>query len=303
MQRFFSILADAVARVRGHRRQVHRRRDHGGLRRPGRPRGPRAARLLRGAADARRRRRVRGRAAPRPRGSTSRPGSGSTPARSSPARSAPATTATTRRSATPSGSRSGWRRWPSRARAYLTEHTAALAERLPRPRGPRRVRDQGRQPAGPRLRAGRGRRRPLAPRPLPRPRLLALRRPRRRRWRTLEEALAQAEARRRRRGRDRRRTGRRQEPALPRVRRALPRATGIEVFEARRRRTARSIPFMPVLQMLRSFFGIGDSDPDQLVAREDRRPGAAARPRASPTSCRCSSTSSASPTPSARCRS
>ena len=30
--------------------------------------------------------------------------------------------------------------------------------RLPRPRGPRRVRDQGRQPAGPRLRAGRGRR-------------------------------------------------------------------------------------------------------------------------------------------------
>ena len=51
--------------LRGHRRQVHRRRDHGRVRRPGRPRGPRPARLLRGAADARRRRRVRGRAAPR----------------------------------------------------------------------------------------------------------------------------------------------------------------------------------------------------------------------------------------------
>src|SRR4029079_11939558 len=29
----------------------------------------------------------------------------------------------------------------------------------------------------------------------------------------------------------------------------------------------KSIPFMPILQMLRAFFGIGDSDPEQL-ARE-----------------------------------
>ena len=58
MQRFFSILADAVDALRGHRRQVHRRRDHGRLRGADRPRGPRAARLLRGPADARRRRRA-----------------------------------------------------------------------------------------------------------------------------------------------------------------------------------------------------------------------------------------------------
>ena len=67
MQRFFSILAEARRPLRGHGRQVHRRRDHGRLRRPDRPRGPRPARLLRGAADARRRRRVRGRAAARAR--------------------------------------------------------------------------------------------------------------------------------------------------------------------------------------------------------------------------------------------
>ena len=84
MQRFFSILADAVDQLRGDGRQIHRRRDHGRLRRADRPRGPRAARLLRRPADARRRLRVRGRAAARRRASTSRPGSGSTPARWSP---------------------------------------------------------------------------------------------------------------------------------------------------------------------------------------------------------------------------
>ena len=59
---------------------------------------------------------LRGRAAPQATGSTSRPGSGSTPARWSPGRSARAATAATRRSATRSGWRSGWRRWPSPAR-------------------------------------------------------------------------------------------------------------------------------------------------------------------------------------------
>ena len=64
------------------------------------------------------------------------------------------------------------------------EHRRAGA-RIPRPQRPRRVRDQGREPPGRGLRAGRGRPGALAPRPRPRARLLALRRPRardRRRW-------------------------------------------------------------------------------------------------------------------------
>jgi len=41
----------------------------------------------------------------------------------------------------------------------------------------------------------------------------------------------------------------------------------LEVFEAQAQAHGKSIPFMPVLQMLRSFFGIGDSEPEQS-ARE-----------------------------------
>jgi class 3 adenylate cyclase/tetratricopeptide (TPR) repeat protein len=42
---------------------------------------------------------------------------------------------------------------------------------------------------------------------------------------------------------------------------------GVEVFEAQGQAHGKSIPFMPILQMLRSFFGIEDSDPEQ-TARE-----------------------------------
>jgi class 3 adenylate cyclase/tetratricopeptide (TPR) repeat protein len=42
---------------------------------------------------------------------------------------------------------------------------------------------------------------------------------------------------------------------------------GVEVFEAQAQAHGTAIPFMPVLQMLRSFFGIGDREPEQL-ARE-----------------------------------
>jgi class 3 adenylate cyclase/tetratricopeptide (TPR) repeat protein len=45
------------------------------------------------------------------------------------------------------------------------------------------------------------------------------------------------------------------------------RCDGVEVFQAQAQAHGKSIPFMPVLQMLRSFFGIGDRDAEQ-VARE-----------------------------------
>ena len=45
------------------------------------------------------------------------------------------------------------------------------------------------------------------------------------------------------------------------------RGEGLEVFEAQAQAHGKSIPFMPILQMLRSFYGIGDRDPEQ-TARE-----------------------------------
>jgi class 3 adenylate cyclase/tetratricopeptide (TPR) repeat protein len=45
------------------------------------------------------------------------------------------------------------------------------------------------------------------------------------------------------------------------------RDAGAEVFEAQAQAHGTAVPFMPVLQMLRSLFGIGDGEPDQL-ARE-----------------------------------
>jgi class 3 adenylate cyclase/tetratricopeptide (TPR) repeat protein len=45
------------------------------------------------------------------------------------------------------------------------------------------------------------------------------------------------------------------------------RSEGTEVFQAQGQAHGKSIPFMPILQMLRAFFGIGDNDPEQL-ARE-----------------------------------
>jgi adenylate cyclase len=45
------------------------------------------------------------------------------------------------------------------------------------------------------------------------------------------------------------------------------RSEELEVFEAQAQAHAQSSPFLPILQMLRSFYGIGDRDPEQL-ARE-----------------------------------
>jgi tetratricopeptide (TPR) repeat protein len=43
------------------------------------------------------------------------------------------------------------------------------------------------------------------------------------------------------------------------------RAAGIDVYEAQAQSHGREIPFMPVLQMLRSYFGIADADPERIV--------------------------------------
>jgi class 3 adenylate cyclase/tetratricopeptide (TPR) repeat protein len=45
------------------------------------------------------------------------------------------------------------------------------------------------------------------------------------------------------------------------------RTDGLEVFEAQAQAHGKTIPFMPILQMLRSFYGIGDGDSEQ-TARE-----------------------------------
>jgi class 3 adenylate cyclase/tetratricopeptide (TPR) repeat protein len=43
------------------------------------------------------------------------------------------------------------------------------------------------------------------------------------------------------------------------------RGSGVEVFEAQAQAHGREIPFMPVLQMLRAYFGIADADPERIV--------------------------------------
>jgi class 3 adenylate cyclase/tetratricopeptide (TPR) repeat protein len=43
------------------------------------------------------------------------------------------------------------------------------------------------------------------------------------------------------------------------------RGQGIEVFEAQAQAHGQEIPFMPVLQMLRAYFGIADTDPERIV--------------------------------------
>jgi class 3 adenylate cyclase/tetratricopeptide (TPR) repeat protein len=43
------------------------------------------------------------------------------------------------------------------------------------------------------------------------------------------------------------------------------RARGLEVFEAQAQAHGQSIPLMPVLQMLRAYFGIGDREPERLT--------------------------------------
>ena len=116
----------------------------------------------------------------------------------------------------------------------------------------------------------------------------------------LEEALERAKARRGRRGR-------RSSPSRASARAASATSSpsaaaraGIEVYEAQAQAHGQAIPFMPVLQMLRAYFGIEDARLRADRPREDRRPAAAARSRLRRRPAARSSTSSACPTPSAR---
>ena len=263
MQRFFAILADGGRALRGHRRQVHRRRDHGRLRRPDRPRGPRAPGLLRGAADARRRLRVRGRAAPRARAQLLDPdrdqlgrGRGGGDRR--------------QRRRRVHGDRPHRRPRPAhggagRARQGLPdrEHGGAGA-RVHAAGGPGPVRDQGRQPADAGLRAWPAWARRARGSTSPASGAFRASSAATRRWRRWSEALGRAE-----RG-EGAAVGIVAEPGVGKSRLCHEfaercRERGIEVFECQAQAHGRSIPFMPVLQMLRSYFGIGDGDPERIV--------------------------------------
>ncbi len=129
-----------------------------------------------------------------------------------------------------------------RARQGLPDRARrGTRERLPRLEGAGRLRDQGRQPARPGLRADRRRLCSLPPRPLPGARVLPLRRPRRGDG-PARGGPGASRDRRGRRGRDRRRARCRQEPPQPRVR---PSAAGSGASRSSRRRpspTARRSP-------------------------------------------------------------
>ena len=121
-------MMEAVHHYEGTVNQVHGRRDHGAVRRAARPRGSRRARLLRRAADAGGGQAVRRRACGAATASWCRSGSGSTPARSSCARSAAICTWTTRRWARPPTWRRAWSSWRHRGRSCSSADTLRLAE-------------------------------------------------------------------------------------------------------------------------------------------------------------------------------
>ena len=298
MDRFFAILADGVHRFEG---TVNQYTGDGIMALFGAPiahedhaqRACYAALHLRDELRA-----LRRRAAPRARASASRCAWASTPARSSSARSATTCAWTTPRRAT----RSAWRAHGAARRAgHVLPHrahgarssTGYFALRRPRRRSRSRA---SREPVRVYELAGR-RAAAHAPRRLARARLLALRRPRRARWRLLEAALERALG-----GQRRRSSASSPSRASARAASASSslercRARGIARLRgARRRRTAKTIPFLPILELLRGYFGITEQDSDRGRARA-RSPGALLLldETLRATRCRSCSTSSACP--------
>ena len=80
------------------------------------------------------------------------------------------------------------------------------------------------------------------------------------------------------------------------------RARGMRVYEGRAVAHGRNIPFLPILELFRAYFGITVEDDDRERAREDRRAHGAARPEQRLCAAARSSTSSGSPIQSARRR-
>ncbi len=129
---------------------------------------------------------------------------------------------------------------PGGAREGLPhERNRRAREGLLRARGPRRVHGQGRQRSGARLRAARRRRAAHALRRLARPRPHALRRPRRGHA-GAGVGAGERQAGQGTRARHRRQRGRRQEPSVLRVHRALPGRRPHRPPGQRRRRTGRT---------------------------------------------------------------
>ena len=207
--------------LRGDHQPVHRRRHHGALRRPDRPRGPRPARL-----------RGRARAGARPRGARRRRAARERArfrGADGPQLGRGRRRANRRRPA------HGLHRAGSRRRARRPRAAAGAAGRRQRDRADRTARVGFLRPPRPRGAEPQGRERPCAGvrpagpgsdpeplRPFTRPRLLALRRPgaraRAAREGSARRAVRSADGRPAHRG-----AGRGKEPAVSRVRRALPR--------------------------------------------------------------------------------
>ena len=303
MQRFFSILADGGRALRGDRRQVHRRRDHGRLRGPDRPRGPRSARLLRRPADARRRRR-----ATRPScaaseglnfsvriginsgevvaGAIGAGGRGRLHGDRPHGRPRPADGGARRaRQGLPDRAHRGARRAASSSsRTWASSRSRAPASRFEV------------------FELSRGRRGALAARPLPRARLLPLRRPR-----AGDGGASRRRSRGPRRGEgavvgDRRRGRRRQEPALPRVRRALPRARASRSSKRRRSRTASRSRSCRSCRCCAPTSASATANPTGSLARRSPAGPCCSTPSFADGPAARSSTSSASPTPTGRLR-
>ena len=199
--------------------------------------------------------------------------------------------ASTRRSATPSAWRSGWRRWPSPGKAYLTEDAAELAA------GFLELEDLGEfeikgasRPVRVFELAGVGAARSRLD--LSRERGFSRFVGRDGEMAVFEEALRACRP-----GDGGARSASSPSPGVGKSRLCHEfaercRARGIEVFEAQAQSHGKATPFMPVLQMLRAYFGIADPDTDR-IAREQIAGRSLLLDPSSRTTCRCSSTSSA----------
>ena len=277
LDRFFADPDRRRAPLRGHRQPVHRRRHHGALRRADRARGPRAARLLRGARTARGAARATRDELQREHGLDF---------------------------AVRMGINSGevvvGKIGDDLRMDYTAQgHTVGLAARMEQLAEPGSIYvERAHGGVGPGLlRAAttsgefevKGAAEPVrvfelqgagraahALRRVARARALALRRARGGAARARGRARATRGGRRAG-GRRGGRRGRRQEPALLRVRSSAAAPAACASTRRAPSRTGSNIPFLPILELLRAYFGISASDDDRERAREDRRARAAAR--------------------------